>query len=388
MKKLTLIILLLAAFVVYAFPLAAGATTYYVSPLGCDHNPGTKRRPFRNIQRAVDYVGPGDKVIVASGIYKDLAKKGYLVMIRHSGTADKWITFKSEVKWGAILDGQMNTTDYGWSFYNANHIKVEGFQLKGFVYGGFWLNSDDHDIVLENNLIYEIGRRIVPKGADGGSGIFIGREPRRIVVSGNVLHTIGRLRIGIDRDFNQDHGIYVRGEDIEISHNLFYDFRAGWPIHIYGGSGNGVYIYNNTFADANPGRRGQIIVWYRQKNVVIENNIFYRPNTCGINLNNGSNVIIRNNLSSSGTVVVCPGSSGNYIIQNNLSGLDPMFVNPSIRDYHLLAGSPAIGRGLPFGHNYIENHRLTSLDLGAYGINKNSKAQKNVNGLNKELQIH
>ena len=47
---------------------AVGAT-YYVAGDGNDNNPGTEAQPWRNIQRAVNVMQPGDTVLVKNGLY-------------------------------------------------------------------------------------------------------------------------------------------------------------------------------------------------------------------------------------------------------------------------------------------------------------------------------
>ncbi len=79
-----------------------------------------------------------------------------------------------------------------------------------------------------------------------------------------------------------------------------------------------------------------------------------------------------------------PSSTG-ALSADNLSGVDPMFVAPATYDYHLKAGSPAIGKGVAEGSagsfpltpvfEYVDPvsavPRLTAKDLGAfeYGTN-------------------
>ena len=48
--------------------------TYHVAgrnPQASDENPGTKAKPFKTIGRAARIVGPGEKVVVHEGLYRD-----------------------------------------------------------------------------------------------------------------------------------------------------------------------------------------------------------------------------------------------------------------------------------------------------------------------------
>ena len=48
-------------------------------------------------------------MIVRDGIYTDTDGDGSVLKTMSSGTSSKWITFKSENKWGAVLDGENRT---------------------------------------------------------------------------------------------------------------------------------------------------------------------------------------------------------------------------------------------------------------------------------------
>ena len=44
---------------------------YHVAKQGDDKNPGTEQRPFLTIQRAAELAGPGEKIIVHEGEYRE-----------------------------------------------------------------------------------------------------------------------------------------------------------------------------------------------------------------------------------------------------------------------------------------------------------------------------
>lgn len=73
---------------------------YYVSTHGNDQNTGTQAAPLRTIQYAADLVEPGDTVFVAPGTYNES------ITLRRGGTKDRPITFQSEKRFGAIINGE------------------------------------------------------------------------------------------------------------------------------------------------------------------------------------------------------------------------------------------------------------------------------------------
>jgi alpha-N-arabinofuranosidase len=57
--------------ILFAATSVAAATDYHVAVDGDDANAGTRRSPFRTIQRAADLAQPGDTIIVHKGIYRE-----------------------------------------------------------------------------------------------------------------------------------------------------------------------------------------------------------------------------------------------------------------------------------------------------------------------------
>lgn len=143
----------------------ASAATYYVAPTGNNDNPGTSSSPFLTIQHAANIVNPGDTVIVKDGTYTAPASE-CLVLLHRGGTENNWITFQSENKYGAVLDGE-NAPDrpYGFQTNGVNYIRILDFEVKRFLWGGVSATFNDlvmptqysHDIVIKGNRIHQIG---------------------------------------------------------------------------------------------------------------------------------------------------------------------------------------------------------------------------------------
>src|SRR5947209_18601327 len=62
-------------------------STWYVSPMGSDANPGSRVKPFQTIQHAADLAQPGDTVFLRRGTYREA------VVSPTSGTAGAPIIF-------------------------------------------------------------------------------------------------------------------------------------------------------------------------------------------------------------------------------------------------------------------------------------------------------
>jgi len=69
----------------------SAATELWVSTSGDDSAPGTREKPFRTIQKAVNCAKPGDTVFVRAGRYEECVR----VETDKSGTPDNWVTISA-----------------------------------------------------------------------------------------------------------------------------------------------------------------------------------------------------------------------------------------------------------------------------------------------------
>jgi len=341
-----------------------GGRCYYVDPAGSDGNPGDSARPFQTVQHAADLVNPGDMVIVRNGVYTGGSD---VVSIGRGGSAGNLVVFRSQNKWGAVLDGQ-NNSSATVVHISTNYVRVEGFEMKGSNHYGVDPSTGTHDIQIAGNNIHDVGRYCESSGI-GLSAIDAYSD--NLIIEGNWVHDIGRFAAGEngcqpgnDYWMNHDHGVYNgQGTNVIIRNNVFYNITRGWGIQRYGSSVNQLYIVNNTFAFPNPNRDGQIILAASTTNLVIENNIFYLPGqNIGIS-GTVSGALIDHNLST--------GAVGGGGIGSNIENTDPIFVNPSALDFRLQASSPAINAGIALSivlNDFFGTPRPqgAGYDIGAY----------------------
>jgi hypothetical protein len=173
-------------------------------------------------------------------------------------------------------------------------------------------------------------------------------------------------------DYEKGEGWMFEGgaHDITIRNNIIRAYRG---INTYGGDGtwaDHLYIYNNTFINN--------LAFPAQPNVaelknpvgsIIKNNIFYDQKNGIVDLyGDTTGLIIDYNL-----VYNTDGSLPKnlpYPILHELRKVNPQFVNPSAKDYHLQSGSPAINSGtnVDLVNDYDGNPRPqgTGFDMGAF----------------------
>ena len=88
------------------------SVTLYVDDDAAAGGNGSRAKPFRTIQEAVNRAAAGTRVLVADGIYREN------VTFPVSGTDGRWIQVKAEGG-GAILDGSVNLPAKAWKPYGA-----------------------------------------------------------------------------------------------------------------------------------------------------------------------------------------------------------------------------------------------------------------------------
>jgi hypothetical protein len=109
--------------------------TYYVdgnSARSDDHGPGTSERPFRTISKAAQVLRPGERVVIASGIYRECVRPA------RGGTGPtRMISYEAAPGATVIVKGS-ETLDKGW--------QPDSAPMRGFGGGGGRTNTWKHEL--------------------------------------------------------------------------------------------------------------------------------------------------------------------------------------------------------------------------------------------------
>lgn len=169
----------------------------YVAINGNDDNVGTKSKPFRTLKKAASEANAGTTVLIRKGNYHEK------LVVKHSGTKSKPITFKAYNKEKVVLSGKdLKDVEEDVALVvinNKNYVTISGLtiqdlstDLAGETVMGIYVTGSSSHITLENNHVQRIETH-----ADDGNG----------------------------------HGIAIYGtgtmKDINISNNTLEDLKLG-----------------------------------------------------------------------------------------------------------------------------------------------------------------
>jgi chitodextrinase len=296
---------------------------FYVAPNGSNTNAGTIDAPWQTIQKALNTLQPGQKAYVRAGTYREA-----LTMSR-AGTVAAAITIEAYPGEQPIIDAEL--------VRRPLVIQSSGayFRIKGFILDRDCCTSGGHIDVYGHHI--EIIDNEMRNGK--GKGVYVDEQSHHVHIIGNWIHhnwTIGG---------QQDHGIYLQGDDHLVANNVIHDHPDGFGIQAYD-KGARYVIVNNTVT--NNGHSGIVVGGSGGvSDVIIRNNILANNDSYGVQHDSScplSNVVVENNLifgNGSGTV---QGGCSSISSSGNNTG-NPLFVNAgnsTTRDLRVQSGSPAI----------------------------------------------
>jgi hypothetical protein len=361
-------------------PTFLSAATYYASPSGADTNPGTYTQPFRTVAKSIQTVSAGDTIILQDGTYPADTPYGggttgtWLLWINKSGTSGSPITLKAEHKQKAILDCG--------NAYNGAKTGCMGYIYLGNPAPAYWLFQDlvftrtydiaflinaataAHDITVKGCRFEQIGQHVTSI-TTGMDGIYANQSQYNLVFDGNIFDGVGRLP-GSTYMAN-DHALYLHAANSTVVNNVFYGSISGWGVQTAVGFSG--LIANNTFAFTRTIENGQLMLWDPASGAItVRNNLFYNP-PGGVAVATYTfsvpSCAIDHNMVYGGSIGTAAGCTfGTNTVAN------PSFVNAS-SDFHLLAGSPAIGAGVAVSgaatdYDGVARPQGNGFDIGAY----------------------
>ena len=413
LHRLFVLLLFLATTIATSF---LTAQSFYVSTTGLDTNPGTEALPWKTVTKAASTLTAGQTAYLRGGTYNER------FTFTNSGTEGNYITITAYPNETPIIDGTGLGSVYLVSLGSKNYIKISGLRVQN---GYIGIGSSGTNAIIENNYIYNFSNMGIwltngynsivkgnildrtvytswgeciaitqceyidvcnnevkngsPTNTGGGEGIDV-MGSKHIRVFGNVVHDLPlKLGIYIDAYDGLDY-------DIQIFNNKVYKCTNG--IVISSEKWNDmekVWVYNNLTYDLTTGEGIKVVDYfntnYRIKNIIIENNTMSSCKGISIDAPNGSDFIIRNNiLYNCSSTIVLPAPPANLTIANNLSNsgtvsgsgaiiADPQLTDPTVKDFSLKNGSPAIDKGasntVPFDYNFKTRLVGNGIDLGA-----------------------
>lgn len=325
--------------------------TRYVATSGSDRNPGTRSRPWRTVQRALDRLRPGQTAIVRAGVYRQN------LVAERAGRRTAPITIRGQR--GAVLaagSGDGDNVPLGLA-NGAAYLRFQGFVIEGATGSSttdIYAFDDAHDIEVSDCEVRRSARQ----------GFFSEATTRRIQILRCWFHDNG----GRGPE-NLDHNIYVEGRSHVIAGNLIEGARNGSGIQVYPSTDRvtvaGNTIVGNALHGIILGGGGDSM----SNNALIVNNIL-AGNKTGIATvwdgDKGTGNVARRNLAWRNSDGGFTGDGITYA--DNLKG-DPRFVNASKGDYRLGPRSAAAGRALRRLTTAVDINRHPrgqQRDLGAY----------------------
>ena len=134
--------------------LSAYASDYYVSTNGSNTNPGTLQSPFKNIQKALDSVKPGDTISIRGGTYKEK------LTVKTSGTSGNPILIKNYENENVVIDGSGVSGSNIIYVYNKNYITIKGLEIcnssSGDTPTGILIEGYGEGIQILNNKVHDV----------------------------------------------------------------------------------------------------------------------------------------------------------------------------------------------------------------------------------------
>ena len=324
----------------------------FVSPSGSDDNPGTRRRPWRTPNAAVERLQPGDTAVVLPGSY---GRRGRTLDARRSGTADALISITGPPRGRRpVIRGFVRLAGSHLSF---SRLEFDG--PTGPVQPARPNNPTGEQVVVSISGDDVTISDSVVRDSAWHAGIYVdGSRGARLVRN----HIYANGNRSERAHANVDHGIYwARGSGLVANNVIERNVARG--IQLYPAA-RGVLVTHNTVL-AN-GRAGIQVGDKAARNVVAGNIVAFNRGS-GIrssDLRSSRNHVINNLVWANGDGDIGPEKDGLQVSRTTVADprLHPATLCPR-------PGSPAIDRGTrayaPADDYRGEARRRRTADLGA-----------------------
>lgn len=337
------------------------AADLFVATNGNDANAGTQTSPLRTIQKASALAQPGTNIHVQAGTYLENPRT------LKSGTKDLPIRYLSEGKWTAKIIG--SGTEATW-LNTGNYVEINGFDVSGT--GRLGIQNNGSFVLIQNNHVHDMEVSGGCTGSGGAGIVNANYSASDDDIIGNVVHDIGTPGA-----CNGVQGIYHANLRGHVHNNVVYRVSS-FGIHLWHAATEVSILNNTVFQNGSSRMGGGIVIGSGDApggivvdKTTIANNIVYQNPAGGIveycyaGVNCiGDNILISNNLvfGNGYAFSLKKGSAIATVVA------DPLLANVATADYHLLANSPAIDRGLASSEITVDidgNKRVGAIDIGA-----------------------
>jgi parallel beta-helix repeat protein len=387
-----------------ALATSAGAADSWVATTGDDANPGTQAQPWATLQRAVDSIAPGDRILVQAGSYAGcriessglpgqpktlMAEPGDAVLVDRAGSRNRHQSHVEVERFGAVLaDWEIEGLEvagaarYGIDVRLADRVTVRGCHVHGSAVTGIFTAHCD-DPVIEDNDSHD----------NGEHGIYHSNSGDRPVIRGNRLHGNASAGLHMNADLSQQtrpgdgiiagalverNVIWENGRlggaaincdgvtDSVIRNNLVFENHAsGVTLFVADGAvgSSRNLVCGNTFVMAADARWVVNVSSYNpavpfpRDNTIVDNILFTPRLARGsisiygvaeVPLVSDHNVVVdRFSADDEGTIIsLAQWQSLGHDVNSLVLTPAELFVDPAGGDYRLLPGSPAVDAGL------------------------------------------
>ena len=210
------------------FRLGGSPAVYHVATNGEDKETnGPRGRPWRSLQYAADRALPGDRIVIAPGLYTEAT------VMRRGGAAGAPITIVAAERWRAVFDGHRRHNKL-IALYNAPHVVFDGLQARWIpaTYSWAFYLKDSPHVTVRNCRIWN---SFWTKQRLDGVGIGATDSPH-LRVENNLLHGLDFFAILL----RSPHGLF--------RHNTMHGAVHGGIRLLF--SAEGTSIRNNSLAYA------------------------------------------------------------------------------------------------------------------------------------------